>query len=152
MNVGKVLAPEIRRPPGGPSVADTGPDPPGPHDGGGDGEWALLTTAKNSVIAALIEGRLTEEDIPCLLDHFDPSPGAWLKPFGDPLAPVRIYVKRRSLAAASILLHEIGHHPPDPSNEGPRVVKTMWWVTILVIIGLTLMTLFDMFYPQIFSP
>lgn len=123
-----------------------GPLPPEEPDfGGGGEEWVLLTTAQNSVVAYLIEGRLGEEGIPCVLDHFDPSPGAWLKPFGDPLAPVRVYVRRRYVAQASIVLHEIGHQPPDPAYEGPRLVRAMWWVTIGIIVAVTLITLLKMF-------
>lgn len=128
------------------STAGTGPSPPTEEDGGGGGDWILLTTAENSVIAHLIEGRLLEEGISCVLDHFNPSPGAWLKPFGDPLAPVRIYVRRGSVGPASIVLHEIGHRAPDPLSEGPRVVKTLWLVTIFMIIVVTLVSLFDMFF------
>lgn len=135
-----------RRRESGPSAAHGHPGPPEDFAGGGGGEdWTLLTTAENSVVAHLIQGRLSEVGIACVLDHFDPSPGAWLKPFGDPLAPVKIYVRRSSLGQASILLHEVGHQPPDPMHEGPPVVKAMWWLTIGMIIVLTVVSLLDLF-------
>src|SRR5207237_813923 len=82
--------------------------PPGPRDPGGrgGGDWALLTIAANQVIAYLIRGRLAQEGIEVVLDSSNASPGAWLHPFGDPASPVRVFVRRAQLTAASLLLHE----------------------------------------------
>ncbi|MGI8426556.1 MAG: hypothetical protein ACR2FO_05225 [Actinomycetota bacterium] len=136
MNAPSVGTLQLGRPSGPPQPNDTG-------EGGGS-DWVLLTTAANQVIALLIEGRLGEDGISCLLDGFNPSPGAWLKPFGDPLAPVKVYVHRHDLGSASLLLHEVGHAAPDSSDSGPRSVKTLWWATIVVVAALTMLLVADM--------
>lgn len=95
------------------------PPPPGPDRGGG-GDWALLTVASNAVVAHLIWGRLAAEGIEVHLDSSNASPAAWLHPFGDPASPVRVFVHRSDLAAASLLLHEFDD-APDREQEPVRV-------------------------------
>lgn len=91
-------------------LSDEAPPPqtndPG-EGGGGGGEWALLTVAPNQVLAHLIRGCLAQEGIDAVLDDHNLSPGAWLHPFGDPLSPVRILVRRADLTAASLTLHDL---------------------------------------------
>lgn len=82
------------------------------ESGGSGGEWALLTEAPGSVVAHLIAGRLADDSIESHLDTSNPSPGAWLQPFGDPLAPVKIYVRRFDLEKAVLVLSEIETTPP----------------------------------------
>ncbi|GAC1373843.1 MAG: hypothetical protein NVSMB32_17230 [Actinomycetota bacterium] len=98
------------------------PNPLDPGEGGGGGDWALLTPAPNQVLAFLIRGRLVQEGIDVVLDDHNPSPGAWLHPFGDPASPVRIFVKRIDLTAASLTLHDVENlaEPPlEASPDGP---------------------------------
>jgi hypothetical protein len=84
------------------------PRPREPHEGGdGGGEWALLTVARNLVVAHLIQGRLAQEGIEVVLDASNASPGAWLHPFGDPTSPVKVFVRRTDLSAASLMLYEV---------------------------------------------
>jgi hypothetical protein len=109
-----------------------GPLPPVSDEGGGGGGqgWALLTTARNHLVAHLIRGRLAEESIEVVLDLSNPAVGAWLKPFGDPLAPVRIFVRRADLDRASLVLLEVDHRAPDPDAPGSREARVAWWVVL----------------------
>lgn len=109
-----------------------------PDEGpGGGGDWTLLTTARNELLGHLVQGALAAEGIECIVEAFNPSPGAWLKPFGDPLAPVRVYVRKRDRDAASLLLHEVDHRPVDPEAPPARRVRAMWLATMLVIAAAT---------------
>lgn len=90
----------------------------------------LLTTARNHLVAHLIRGRLAEESIEVLLDLSNPAIGAWMKPFGDPLAPVRIFVRRSDLDRATLVLHEVDHRPPNPDALPPRPARAAWWVFV----------------------
>jgi|GEM_PF-5138266 len=122
------------------------PSPPESADGAGaGGDWTLLTTAGNEVIAHLVMGRLGEEDIECVLDAFNPSPGAWLKPFGDPLAPVKLYVHKHDLARASLVLHEVDHRPPPPDQQPPLEAKRLWWLTITLVVVAFVLLLIGLF-------
>ncbi len=94
----------------------------------------LLTTAGNQVEAHLIVGRLAEEGIESVLDASNPAPGAWLHPFGDPLSPVRVYVRRRDLGRASLLLHEVDHRPPDPGACGSPRVRRLFWLVLAIVL------------------
>lgn len=93
-------------------------------EGGGGSGWVLLVTAPNEFTAHLVRGRLEEDSIEVHLDAFNPSPVAWMKPFGDPLAPVRVYVRRRDFSRASLLLHdtEVEVPPTTPAPRGRRRV------------------------------
>ena len=109
------------RPPRG-RLSDESP-PPTPRDpggGGGGGEWTLLTIAANQVVAYLIQGRLAQEGIDVVLDASNASPAAWLHPFGDPSSPVKIFVRRSDLTAASLLLHEVDQPVPGATPPPPR--------------------------------
>ena len=66
------------------------------------------------MVAHLIRGRLAQEGIEVVLDASNASPGAWLHPFGDPASPVKVFVRRTDLSAASLLLHEV----EQPSGAG----------------------------------
>ena len=83
------------------------PGPDRPHGRGGGSDWALLTVARNALIAYVIQGRLSQEGIESLLDAVNGFPGAWLHPFGDQTLPVRVLVRRWDLTAASLMLHEV---------------------------------------------
>lgn len=94
----------------------------------------LLTTARDRVVAHLVQGCLAHEDIECVMDARNPAPGAWLQPFGDPMAPVRIYVRRPDYERAMFVLYEVDHQPPDPEAAGAPGVRVMWWATMAVIV------------------
>jgi hypothetical protein len=120
------------------------PDPPERRDGaGGGGDWTLLTTAGNQVEAHLIVGRLAEEQIETVLDASNPMPGAWLHPFGNPLSPVRVFVRRRDLGRASLLLHEVDHRPPDPGASGSPKVRRLFWLVLGVVLLLAVLEVLD---------
>jgi len=97
-------------------MRDSPPPDLGEPGGGGGGDWALLTVAKNMIVAYLIQGRLVQQGIDVVLDSTNLSPGAWLHPFGDPSSPVKVFVHRIDMAAASLILHEVDvDAPPAPS-------------------------------------
>ena len=102
---------------------DAPPPPAHDSDRGGGGDWALLTVAGNAVVAHLIWGRLAAEGIDVHLDASNASPAAWLHPFGDPASPVKVFVRRSDLAAASLLLHEV-EDPPETEQEPLRITGT----------------------------
>ena len=110
------MASVLARPHGKVSDEAPPPHPRNPGEGGGGGEWALLTVARNQVVAHLIRGRLAQEGIDAVLDASNDSPGAWLHPFGDPTSPVKVFVRRTDLSAASLLLHEVDQ----PSGAAER--------------------------------
>lgn len=105
----------------------------------------MLTTAKDHVTASLIEGLLATNGIECHLDRSNPAPGAFLKPFGDPLAPIPIFVAQVDFESASLVLHEVEHVAPDPQDFPPRVVRRIWWITIAVVLVVALLTLLETF-------
>ncbi|MFN2609557.1 MAG: hypothetical protein ABR507_01580 [Actinomycetota bacterium] len=86
----------------------TGSEPPLDLSGrGGGNEWSRLTVAKDVITAHLIQGLLEDRGIQVLLDTKNDAPGAFLKPFGDPMAPTRVMVRRLDLPEASLVLMEI---------------------------------------------
>lgn len=109
--------------------------------GGGGGDWTVLTTAGDRITAHLIEGRLEEEGVEVVLDTSNPAPGAWLYPFGDPRAPVRIYVRRRDFERASLLLHEIGHRVADSAGAGND--RTLIWAMVGILAMIALIEVLD---------
>jgi hypothetical protein len=111
-----------------PGFGGLGLPPSDAGGGGGGGGWALLTTARNHVIAHLISGRLAQEAIEVMLDTSNPALGAWMKPFGDPMAPVRIFVRRRDLDRAAFVLHEVDHRPPDADAPASPAMRAVWCV------------------------
>lgn len=120
------------------------PDPPA--EGGGSGEgWKLLTTAKDIYTASILEGFLVNRSIEVFLDTRNPSLGAFLKPFGDPLAPVGVYVKSVDIAHASLLLHEVDHRPYDHNASPPRMVARLWWLTILFVLVAAMLAVIEIF-------
>ncbi|HYR61056.1 MAG TPA: hypothetical protein VET24_00230 [Actinomycetota bacterium] len=110
-------------------LSDEAPPPDPREPDGGDGGWALLTVAGNQVLAYLIRGRLVAEGIEVLLDSSNASPAAWLHPFGDPSSPVRIFVRRTDLTAATLLLHEVDQPSGVPAPlgaAGPEIRRASW--------------------------
>lgn len=124
---------------------DAGPPglPSGDAGGGGGEDWTLLTTAPNSIVAHLILGRLAAQEIEAVLDTSNPAPGAWLLPFGDQQAPVRVFVRRRDLAGAALVLHEVDHRPPDPNASGPSSVRLMVWAVVAIALLLAGLEIID---------
>jgi len=103
--------------------------------GGGGNNWLLLMVASNEAIAHIAAGRLREEGVETFLDTSNPSPGAWLHPFGDPTAPVRIYVRARDWERARDLLPP---SVPDSREEYPTGPLTAVMLGIVLAIALML--------------
>lgn len=123
----------------GPPVIDPG------GGGGGGGQWRLLTVAKDGVTAHLVQGMLAEAGIDVMLDESNGSPGAFLKPFGDPMAPVRIYARQFDLESATLLLHEADHREPDPDSSPSRRLRGMWLITIATVLAAAMLSLAEVF-------
>lgn len=122
--------------------------PPGgdEDEGGGRGSrWRLLTVASGHYQAALLEGRLAAEGVEVFLDHSNRSHGAFLKPFGDPMAPVRVYVHEFDFMRASMVLQEVDHHAPNPEAAGPEGVRRIWWFTIASVLAAVLLAFLEIF-------
>lgn len=134
------MAGVITRPPR--HRSDAAPPAEPPEHGGGGGGWALLTVAKNVMLAYLIQGRLAQQGIETMLDATNLSPGAWLHPFGDPSSPVRVFVHRVDLTAASMTLHDVelpnqdtgsgGLGPPGRAATGPGRLREFGWLRLVV--------------------
>jgi hypothetical protein len=146
------MAGVLTRPPG--RLSDKAPpsDPSDPGEGGGGGDWALLTVAKNAMVAYLIQGRLAQQGIDAVLDSTNASPGAWLHPFGDQASPVRVFVRRSDLNAASLTLHEVDQpeptmvavgNPPGrtavPVAQGAGRLRELRWLRLLVGVVISLL-------------
>lgn len=116
--------------------------PPKTDEGGGGGGWVHLTSAPDHVTGDLLAGMLAEEGIETIIDDFNPSPGAWLKPFGDPLAPVKILVKKMDLERASLILHEVDHAPTDEDAIHPET-RRMWWMAMLAVMAVAVLTFLE---------
>jgi hypothetical protein len=119
------------------------PEEPLERPGGGQ-DWQLLTTARNQIVGHMVRGVLNAQGIECLIDGFNASPGAWLKPFGDPLAPVRLYVRRYDLESASLILHEVDHQPSDPDAPADRRIRAMWLGSMFTIVAATALLLLEL--------
>lgn len=113
-----------------PPRVDRTPHRPGldpPQFGGGSNEWLLLVVAGNRVIAHLIGGLLSEGGIEFALDTSNPSPGAWLYPFGDPGAPVKVMVRRWDLALARALIDSPRTtSAPGRERQGEQLIRATW--------------------------
>lgn len=96
------------------------------------GTWTLLTTADGKVHAHLLCGRLRQDGIDAVLDDSNPSPGAWLMPFGDPSAPVRVLVATHQLEWAQLILNdaESSSRRDVPAQPDSRV--RAWWGLVAV--------------------
>ncbi|MEO7804808.1 MAG: hypothetical protein ABIS18_10980 [Actinomycetota bacterium] len=129
------------------TVASGKNEPPlEPHggDSGGNGRWQLLTVAKDGFVAHLLEGRLLAEGVEVVLDTSNPAPGAFLKPFGDPLAPVKVLVRSHDFDQATLILHDVDHQPPDPFATGSRRIRMLWIATVAAILGVAMLMVLDL--------
>ena len=125
------------------SLIDRPPKSPGMERGGGGGRWKVLTVAKDQLTAHLIEGLLASEGIEAVLDRTNLAPGAFLKPFGDALAPVKVLVREPDFDAATLALAEVDHRPPDADAKGSPFVSRMWWLTIATVIVAAMLTFLE---------
>lgn len=107
--------------------------------------WRLLTVAQDSFVARLVEGCLLNEGVAVFLDTSNPAPGAFLKPFGDPLAPVKVYVKSYDFDRAGLVLHEVDHVAPDPYHRAPRRIRLLWLATITAVLGVSVLIVLQTF-------
>jgi hypothetical protein len=108
--------------------------------GGGGGDWVELFKAANDIDAALLTGRLDDAAIETRTIKDRREPGAWLYGGSNPWAPVMVYVRRRQLTDAQIVLAEISvasskedTQKPAPSRSGHRRLPVIWWATALVL-------------------
>jgi len=125
------------------SLIERPPKSPGMERGRGGGQWKVLTVAKDQFTAHLIEGLLGSEGIDVVLDETNLTPGAFLKPFGDPLAPVKVLVRTFDFDAATLALAEVDHRPPDADAKASPFVSRMWWLTIATVIVATMLTFLE---------
>lgn len=117
------------------SIEARPPFAPPAGGGGGDGEWVFLTLARNLAQAHLLDGLLRSRGIETHFDSSNPSPAAWLLPFGDPGAPVRILVRSAFVDDARLVLHEVDHGMPSdrtPDRGFP------WALVIAILLGVLL--------------
>ncbi|MGH2699678.1 MAG: DUF2007 domain-containing protein [Actinomycetota bacterium] len=112
--------------------------------GGGGHDWVELFRAANDIEAALLVGKLAEQEIEARSIKDRSQANAWLYGGSNPWAPVHVYVRRHQLDDARILLAEISladDDAPMPREEHPRRrIPRMWWATALVL-GIALSTL-----------
>lgn len=94
----------------------------------------MLTVAKDHFTAHLIEGLLASDGIEVVLDETNLGPGAFLKPFGDPLAPVKVLVREPDFDAATLALAEVDHRPSDADSKESPLVRRLWFLTIATVI------------------
>lgn len=121
--------------------------PPGASQrgrGGGNG-WELLVVAPDEITAHLMQGMLEDSGIEVMLDASNPSPGAFLMPFGDPRAPVKLYVRADDVARASMLLKDEMLTTESPEVEPARASsRTVLGIVIVLVVGiLMLIEIFD---------
>ena len=108
------------------------------NGGGGGGEWTLLTVARGHVVAHLVKGRLAEEGIESFLDTSNPAPGAWLLPFGDPAAPVKVFVRKFHLDWARLVISEAESLP---TVGGGAIYSKRWFWPVALLVGAVLVAL-----------
>lgn len=118
--------------------------PTAPEGGGGGDRWVLLVVARDHITAHLISGRLHEDGIESRLDTSNPAPGAWLHPFGNPMAPVKVFVLERDLEWGRLI---IGRPEPErsalsDSRPGFRLVLYLI-ITLAVAATLTVLEIVD---------
>jgi hypothetical protein len=103
--------------------------------GGGGGGWAWLVTTSGRIEAELVRGLLEATGVvPVWLDTRDPSPSAWLFPFGDPNAPVKVFVPTSMLETARLAMLEAGFAtragPGEPERE--NIARRAPWALIAI--------------------
>lgn len=100
----------------------------------------MVTTAPNRIVAHIILGRLTEDGIEAMLDTTNLSPAAWMYPFGNPAAPVRVLVRSYELELARSLL---GVEPVEPTAPGRSSVSPLLIaVTLAIVVLLVLVEIY----------
>ena len=124
---------------------------PGPPEditeesGGGNG-WRYLVTAKDVITAHLLTGRLESEGMETAVDSSNPRPGAFLQPFGDPRAPVRVFVRAIDFETACLVLADVG------LSKGEELPPRKTSIRTAVLIGLVLIpTIFTLIVLEIFD-
>jgi hypothetical protein len=108
------------------------------NGGGGGGEWTVLTVARGRMVAHLIRGLLESEGIETALDTSNPAPGAWLLPFGDQNAPVKVLVRSGQLEWARLALAQAEHSAG--GTMGGRTVRSRTFA-VGILFGVVLVVL-----------
>ena len=106
--------------------------------GGGGGRWTVLTVARGRMVAHLIRGLLESEGIEVVLDTSNPAPGAWLMPFGDQNAPVKVLVRSGQLEWARLALAQAEQGAGGTIARRPFRSRT---IAVGIILGLVLAVL-----------
>jgi hypothetical protein len=115
------------------------PARPGGDEGGGGSDWVELMRARDDIDAHLLTGRLHGAGVETRTIKDRRAPGAWLIGGSNPWAPVTVFVRRRQLEDARLVLAEIslewGGPPASPGiKEG---LATAWWL-VAVALGVVL--------------
>jgi hypothetical protein len=124
-------------------VATTLPPPPTrprAEAGGGGSDWVALTRARDDIDAHLLVGRLNEAGVETRTLTEVRAPGAWLVGGSNPWAPVTVFVLRRQLDDARLVLAEIALAWDAPRRAPARGITTTWWV-VAVALGVVLTAL-----------
>jgi hypothetical protein len=106
--------------------------------GGGGGRWTVLTVARGRMVAHLIRGLLESEGIEVVLDTSNPAPGAWLMPFGDQNAPVKVLVLERQLEWARLALAQAEQEAGGAITGRPLQSRT---IAVGILLGVVLLVL-----------
>ncbi|MFN2490216.1 MAG: DUF2007 domain-containing protein [Actinomycetota bacterium] len=125
------------------------PTLPDGHTGGGGGGWSVLVRASNDIDAHLLVGRLNEAGVQTHAIKDRRASRTWLIGGSDPWAPVTVWVLRRQLDAARLVLAEISlegleepSEPVDGGDAGDEAAGSAfaftWWVVALAL-GILLM-------------
>jgi Putative prokaryotic signal transducing protein len=111
--------------------------------GGGGRDWVELFRAANDIEAALLLGKLGEQEIEGRSVKDRSQPGSWLYGGSNPWAPVLIYVRRHQLVDARILLAEISLAEDDAevNREEPRRRISRMWLATAIALGLAISAL-----------
>jgi hypothetical protein len=103
-----------------------------------------LFRAANDIDAALLLGKLAEQEIEGRSVKDRSQPGSWLYGGSNPWAPVLIYVRRHRLEDARILLAEISLAAEEGAvdrEESPRRRVSRMWLATAIALGLALSAL-----------
>jgi hypothetical protein len=103
-----------------------------------------LFRAANDIDAALLLGKLAEQEIEGRSVKDRSQPGSWLYGGSNPWAPVLIYVRRHRLVDARILLAEISLAAEEGAvyrEESPRRRVSRMWLATAIALGLAISAL-----------
>lgn len=134
------------------------PAPPQESEGGGDGRWAWLLTARDAVEAEIVRGLLEGAGVPVALDWRDPSPFAWMHLSGNLFRPVPVYVPAGLIDNARLHLLDMGLESMDEAEEdddsapvGPNAWRRRHRIVLAAVTGLTFVAVGWIVFAEIFG-